>query len=393
MSREAHAQGRAICVVGGGIAGTVGALRLAADGHRVRLLAGSAALPPAGDDEIRYYALSPASTAMLARLGVDIQALGACPYTDMRVWGGALRDGLHFSMADAPFDAAALGHIVGHGALLRALRARADSALKVMAVDALATETLPERVDIDCSDGDLVTAELVMAADGAHSALREAAGIPVNAWQYEQRGIVANIECDAGLQATAWQRFLPDGVLALLPLDAERASIVWSADDATADHLMGLDDGAFGEVLAAALQQHLGGVRVLSRRAGFPLGAAHAERYWAPRLALLGDSAHVVHPLAGQGLNLGLADAGALAGALARHPGELERALRAYSRRRRAATADMIMITDGLHRLLGPAGPDFAELREAGMAMVNRLTPLRRMLVERALDTRDAQVS
>lgn len=375
-------RGLSICVVGGGVAGTVCALRLAVAGHRVTLLAGAQAPAAPEADELRYYALSPASLATLEALGVP--AAGAS-YSDMRVWGAAPRDGLHFSLADAPVGARELGRIVGHSALTTSLAARAESMLRVLPVAASAVTRSAHGVEVDCSDGDLVTAELVVAADGAHSAIRDAAAIETAAWAYEQQGIVANVHCAAGLQATAWQRFADDGVLALLPLDAVRASIVWSADSARAAQLMDLDDAAFGAALETATQQALGAITVESPRAVFPLQAMQAESYFGERLALLGDSAHVVHPLAGQGLNLGIADAEALARALAAYPRQLERALRAYSRRRRAATAEMIAVTDGLHRLFNRAGPDFGELRDAGMAFVGRIAPLRRRLVESAL--------
>jgi ubiquinone biosynthesis UbiH/UbiF/VisC/COQ6 family hydroxylase len=383
-------RGLSICVVGGGVAGTACALRLAEAGHRVSLLAGPepvAAGPT--EEEIRYYALSPASLAALDALGV---AAEGCPYTDMRVWGSAIRDGLYFSLADAPPGSEALGRIVGHGALAAALRQRAESVLRVLPVSASGVTLGDHGVEIDCADGDLLTADLVVAADGARSALREAAGIAITSWGYAQQGIVANVQVAAGMQATAWQRFLPDGVLALLPLDARRASIVWSADGTRAETLMGMDPASFGAALTEATQQVLGAITVESRRAAFPLQALQAERYCGERLALVGDAAHVVHPLAGQGLNLGLADAGALAMALAEHPLQLSRALAAYSRRRRAATADMIAVTDGLHRLFNRTGPEFAELRDAGMALVNRIRPLRRLLVERALGGEAAPV-
>lgn len=374
-----------VAVVGGGIAGTACALRLAGDGHRVTLLKGEEPSLAPPDEEIRFYALSPASAALLSKLGVDLEDLGGWRYTDMRVWGGEVRDGLHFSMADAPVGLTALGHIVGHGQLLRALRTEAEGRIECLSTCARGTRTSRDGIEIDCADGDLVTAELVVAAEGAHSLLREAAGIDMPGWDYGQHGIVANVHCDAGLQRTAWQRFLSSGPVALLPLDDERASIVWSADEAVAEDLLAMDDDNFAAHLGDAMQGMVGRVTLQSRRASFPLRARHAERYYGQRLALLGDSAHVVHPLAGQGLNLGLGDAQALAGALSHYGDNLPRALRAYSRRRRAAVADMLAVTDSLYRLFGPAGPSFSELRDAGMALVHRTRVARQWLVGRAL--------
>jgi len=375
----------AVAVVGGGIAGLACALRLARAGHRVTLLSGQEAPSTPPDEEIRYYALSPASAGLLAGIGVDLDHIGGCRYTDMQVWGGSQRDGLHFSMADAPAGLLALGHIVGHGSLLDALRNQAESGIERLSTFARTARTTRDGVEIDCADGDLVTADLVVAAEGADSVLREAAGIDMPGWDYEQQGIVANVRCESGVRRTAWQRFLPSGPVALLPLDEARGSIVWSADQPDAEALLAMDDAAFAASLTEATQGVVGTIQLESRRAAFPLRARHAERYFGDRLALLGDSAHVVHPLAGQGLNLGLGDAQALEQALEQYGANLPRALRAYSRRRRAAVADMIAVTDGLYRLFGPAGPSFSELRDAGMALVDRTSVARHWLVARAL--------
>ncbi|WP_420428513.1 FAD-dependent oxidoreductase [Algiphilus sp.] len=383
---EAHNGARhAIAVVGGGIAGTACALQLAAAGHRVTLLVGAPQPDTPAEDEIRYYALSPASVALLSALGLDVESQGACRYTDMQVWGSLPRDGLHFSLADAPQSLPALGHIVGHGSLLKALRDRAGSALECLPTFAQGVHFHDAGVQIDCADGDLVTADLVVSAEGASAVLREAAGIDMHGWDYDQQGIVANVRCAEGMRRTAWQRFLATGPLALLPLDAHRASIVWSADAPEAQRLLALDDAGFASELTRAMQGVLGDIAVESSRAAFPLRAGQAARYFGDRLALIGDSAHVVHPLAGQGLNLGLGDVAALHAALDQHPTQLVRALKAYSRRRRAAVEDMIAVTDGLYRLFGPAGQGFAELRDAGMALVNRSAVARQWLVARAL--------
>lgn len=375
----------AIAVVGGGIAGTACALQLAAAGQRVTLLVGAPLSVAPVEDEIRYYALSPASVALLSALGLDVESLGACRYTDMEVWGSQPRDGLHFSLADAPQSLPALGHIVGHGRLLEALRGQADAALECLPTFAQAVHFHDDGVQVDCADGDLVTADLVISAEGASAVLREAAGIDMTGWDYDQQGIVANVCCAGGMQRTAWQRFLATGPLALLPLDAQRASIVWSANGMEAERLLALDDAAFGVELTQAMQGVVGDITVESRRAAFPLRAGQAARYYGDRLALIGDSAHLVHPLAGQGLNLGLGDAAGLLAALEQHSRDLPRALKTYSRRRRTAVEDMIAVTDGLYRLFGPAGPSFAELRDAGMALVNRSAVARQWLVARAL--------
>lgn len=384
-----------LCVVGGGIAGLACALRLAADGHRVTLLAGDAVDPTDAattvPDETRFYALSPASVQMLRDVGASSGLDGATSYRAMCVWGGALRDALRLDVGDVD-DAASLGLdglgvIAGHGAIASALRERAAASVQVLPVRAVGVTERADGVEIDTSDGDLHTADLVIAADGAASPLRTRAGIDWAGWDYEQLGIVCNVRCDAPLAATAWQRFLPEGPLALLPTGEDSASIVWSADQARAEALLGMDDAAFSAALSEAAQHTPGRLQVTGPRQAFALRAGQAAHYAQGRLVLVGDSAHVIHPLAGQGLNLGLQDVAALAAALedAGDAGQRTRALRRYSRRRRAATADMMAVTDGLYRLFGPAGPEFAEWRDAGMALVGRLAPARAWLVARAL--------
>ncbi|MHA7835289.1 MAG: Rossmann-fold NAD(P)-binding domain-containing protein, partial [Algiphilus sp.] len=158
---EQRTDRRATAVVGGGIAGTACALQLAAAGHRVTLLVGAPLSVAPAEEEIRYYALSPASVALLSGLGLEVELLGGCRYTDMQVWGSQPRDGLHFSLADAPQTLPALGHIVGHGPLLEALRNRAASALECLPTFAQAVHFYDDGVQIDCADGDLLTADLV----------------------------------------------------------------------------------------------------------------------------------------------------------------------------------------------------------------------------------------
>lgn len=377
-------RGLEVCVVGGGIAGLAAALQLHEDGHRVTVIAGTAPAPPSGD-EVRYYALSPSSTRVLRALGVAELPETATPYRAMCVWGATLRDALRFDLGDAPVGAEALGHIVGHGVLQQALWQRAAAALRLRETTVTAAHRHADITELDCADGSFLAPHLVVAADGAESLLREGAGISVTEWDYAQQGIVANVTTGESLQGTAWQRFLPSGPLALLPTGSHSASIVWSADAPVAEALLAMDDAAFGDALADATQGHLGQVAPASRRVAFPLRVRHAERYCADGLALIGDAAHVIHPLAGQGLNLGLSDGRVLCEQLRERPDNPVRALRTYSRRRRAATADMIALTDALHRLFGAPEKDYGELRDAGMALVNRLAPARAWLVERAL--------
>jgi 2-octaprenyl-3-methyl-6-methoxy-1,4-benzoquinol hydroxylase len=233
-----------------------------------------------------------------------------------------------------------------------------------------------------------VEAELVVGADGASSAVRRMLGIDGAHHDYAQRGIVATIDSEAAHQHTAWQRFLHTGPLALLPLANGQLSIVWSAQNATADALLAMDENQFNAALSAASAQVLGTLRLASARAAFPLRSFVAQRFAAARCALVGDAAHVIHPLAGQGVNEGLQDALALAEALAARPAResvgAARALQRYARARRAGNAVMAAMVDGLDRLFTGSSPLAAGLASAGMALVARSPLAQRFFFTRA---------
>jgi 2-polyprenylphenol 6-hydroxylase len=230
----------------------------------------------------------------------------------------------------------------------------------------------------------------VIGADGAQSALRTAAGLSVDIRAYGQTAIVANVATTRAHESTAWQRFMRDGTLAFLPLADGTCSIVWSADDARAAPLVSLGDAAFAAELDRASDLALGATRLVSERVAFPLMRLAAQRYVAQRVALIGDAAHVVHPLAGQGANLGLLDAAALAqevkaAAAAREdPGAL-RVLRAYERWRKSEVAAMAFSIDAFDRLLAHGAGPVARLTQRGLAWVNASQELRRFFIRRAL--------
>ncbi|HEY2339344.1 MAG TPA: FAD-dependent monooxygenase, partial [Steroidobacteraceae bacterium] len=238
--------------------------------------------------------------------------------------------------------------------------------------------------------GGVLTARLVVGADGARSALRSAAGLTVDTRAYGQTAIVASVATERPHEATAWQRFMRDGTLAFLPLADGHSSIVWSADDTRAADLVTLSDAAFATELDRASDLALGQTRLLSERLSFPLMRLAAQRYVAQRVALIGDAAHVVHPLAGQGANLGLLDAAALAQqvkaavAAREDPGAM-RVLRAYERWRKSETAAMAVSIDAFDRLLAHGAGPLARLAQRGLAWVNASQELRRFFIYRAL--------
>jgi 2-polyprenylphenol 6-hydroxylase len=382
-----------IAIAGGGVVGAAAALALVRQGRDVVLVergAAPAAFDPASYD-LRVYALAPGSVRFLDRLGIweRLAAQRVSPYGRMRVWESSPAQQL-------TFDAAALavpelGHIVEDSLLRASLWAALGGAVRTMTgVQVSAYAAQDGRPHLSLSNGDTIEAELVIAAEGADSPLREWAGIDPVGWAYPQRSIVCNVETERPHQATAWQRFLPGGPLAFLPLADGRSSIVWSTDTAEAAELLALDDAGFRERLAEAFGQQLGAITGCTQRVAFPLRLLHAESYVQPGFALVGDSAHVVHPLAGQGLNLGLADVEALADVIAeareqrKSPGVL-RVLRRYERRRKAANVEALALTDGLHRLFRLRGAGVEAVRELGLSLVSRAGPIKRELARRAM--------
>ncbi len=238
----------------------------------------------------------------------------------------------------------------------------------------------------------MLTARLVVGADGAHSTGRRAAGLTAEVSDYHQTAIVASVATARPHQATAWQRFMHDGTLALLPLADGTSSIVWSADDDLAAGLLGATASGFAQQLDRASDLALGSTRLVSERTSFPLRRLAAQRYVTQRVALVGDAAHVVHPLAGQGVNLGLMDAAALAQVVLAAAGEREDpgalgGLRAYERWRKSEVALMSAVIDAFDRLLAHGSSPVARVAQRGLSWVNHSQELRRLFIRRALGT------
>jgi 2-octaprenylphenol hydroxylase len=378
-----------VLVVGGGVVGAALALALARERIEVGLV--EARVPEAFDADtvdLRVFALAPASVALLDRLGAwsRVLAMRACPYRTMRVWERDHRDELSFDAGMV--GAAALGHIVEDRVLKAALWAALDAVpavrrlcpARVLRCEPGAADT---RIELD--DGQRIRARLVVAADGAGSPLREAAGLPIDATPYGQRAVVAHVRTARSHEDTAWQRFTPQGTLALLPLADGRVSVVWSLKDARATSVLALEDAGFRAAITAASDARLGEVLDTTPRAAYPLRLQLARSYAGARLALVGDAAHVFHPLAGQGLNLGLLDAAALVEVLAgaaRAREDLGAAavLGRYARWRQgdvARAARAFEWLDGLFR--SDVGP-LPWLRRTGLSLVQRSGPLRREL-------------
>ncbi|MBI3529525.1 MAG: FAD-dependent monooxygenase [Betaproteobacteria bacterium] len=381
-----------VAVVGGGPVGGSFARALAPTGLSVALVEPrvARALPSSGFDQ-RVYALNRHSRRFLERCEIwqQLSLERVAPVREMRVFGD---DASKIEFSAYRSGVPELASIVEEANLQQALQSALATQANLTLLtgiectgarwnDALATLSL--------SDGRQIEARLVVAADGAESALRTAAGIATQVHHYAQTGVVANFRAGRTHRDVAYQWFLTHGVLALLPLPGNHISMVWSAPDAHAQVL--LDAGA--EELARMVEQAssgtLGQLQPVSAAVGFPLQRMRAKRLIGPRLALVGDTAHNVHPLAGQGLNLGFGDAQALAAVLAERGMESDSGavslLRRFERSRREDLLAMEVVTDGLQVLFDSSLPGAKRLRNAGLRLTNRFSPLKRLLVKRAL--------
>ncbi len=384
-----------IAIVGAGMVGTSLALGLAEAGFTVTLLEQRepACDWPAESYDLRVSAITRASQHIFEHLGVwsKMQSQRVTAYQKMRVWdaGGS---------AEIAFDAADigepdLGHIIENRIIQCALWERFNS-LKDIHLRCPGTVTAldlgGEHPQLELADNRVLGAQLVIAADGANSPLRSMAGIAVKGWAYDQVGLVATIRPELGNQQTAWQRFMPDGPLALLPLNDDLLSIVWSTTPEQAELLQGMPVEEFEAALAAAADHRLGEMSLVGERRGFPLRLQHATDYVRPGLALVGDAAHVIHPLAGQGVNLGLLDAAEMVDTLieARRQGRPLGGLptlRRYQRARKGENIAVQMAMDGFKRLFSNDLKPLQVLRNIGMLAANNSGPIKDQLMRTAM--------
>jgi 2-octaprenylphenol hydroxylase len=389
-----------VVIVGAGVIGAVMAAllvarRLSAAG-RVAILADrfAAAVPADADWDLRVFALSRASERLLRACGVwDSMPLERVyAYERMCVWDAAGEPG---GKGSVRFDCAEigepnLGFIVDGRVLQWQCLQAARSAGAVLFEGGLeAATTTDSGVSIRLSDGRILRSQLLIAADGQESKTRTLLGIETAGHAYHQDALVAHVRTEKPHCSTAWQRFLGSGPLAFLPLSDGRSSIVWSAALPEAARLRALDVAAFGAALSAASGKVLGNCELSTPPATFPLKLQYALEYVRPRAVLLGDAAHVVHPLAGQGLNLGLLDCAALADVLAAEGGRgyfgEHKLLRRYERWRRSENLLAAGALDGLERLFSASDPLSAGLRAAGLSAVGKMPLVKRRLAQRAL--------
>jgi ubiquinone biosynthesis UbiH/UbiF/VisC/COQ6 family hydroxylase len=388
-----------VLIAGGGLVGATLALLLARDARidatRVVIVEPHLVQPPARDapSGLRVSAISPANRERLTRLGVwqRLDAQRTQSIQRMAVWSGAVPpdspDVLHFDAAES--GVAELGVMVENAALQGALlRACVEAGMHVVTDRLQALQIDAAGAHAQLTGQGEVHAELVVGADGAASVVRRLLALPAEAHSYGQQGMVATIDAARAHDGTAYQRFLDTGPLALLPMPRNQCSIVWSATDARAAQWLALPATQFEEELTAASAGVLGRLTLASERAAFPLQRLDVQRYVASRVALVGDAAHVIHPLAGQGVNQGMEDAAALASHLAKRParespGALS-ALRSYERERRAGNAVVGGAIHGIDGLFTDAGPISALAGRAALALAARSPLVRRLLVRQA---------
>lgn len=376
-----------VAIVGAGAVGAALALALAQAGRRVAVIdarPGPSAAPGADYGEF-VVSLHHASVALLSRLGVwpAVHDTRVSPYGAMELWDAGGRGRTRFDSAD--IGVPVLGYFV-EAALLEArlheaLAGHPEVELHWSARPA-ALSVVAERARLTLADGATLEAALAVGADGARSRLRQLAGIEVVRHDYGQRALVCNFATERAHGATARQRFLAGGPVAMLPLADGRCSLAWFRPEDEAERLAGLDDAGFCTELSEATEYALGAVTAATRRRAFPIVRRHAVRYVAERVALVGDAAHTIHPQAGQGLNIGLLDAAALADALgARGDAGGMRPLRRYARWRRGHNTAVMCAMDFFHHGFAHGGPVRAAARNLGLALADRAGPAKALVM------------
>ncbi len=397
-----------VLIVGGGVAGLACAcllrkvLRNRRPAVRIGVIESEAPRPLAADAEtgLRVLAIAPATRAILEACGAWqlLPAERAAPYERMRVWQSASTasgtGSIGFDAADSGLPE--LGHIVEHDwlrqSLWRVLAEYTDGPVTLLTdADPVALVAHPDAMAVHRADGTALRTRLLVGADGADSWVREQLRLTTTAREYGQSALVAHISCERSHERTAWQCFTHGGPVALLPLADGRCSLVWSCPEAEARELAALPDDEFGARLTAATGSVLGALRPTTLRLAVPLAARHTHRYTGPRFALIGDAAHQIHPLAGQGINLGLLDAAVLADTLASHllgtrladPGDAL-VLRRYERARKGDNLLTMVAMEGLHRVFTSDSSALTRLATAALGAVDRLPLFKRLLAYQA---------
>ncbi len=375
-----------IIIVGGGMVGAALAARVGHAGFSVGLVEqGDAPAEPSGDYDLRISSLNARSLAFVKASGTTLPEERSCPFRHIDV---SNQDGTGHSLFSAHESGMEdFGIFIENRTLQYALWQRLEQLPSVTCYTQCAplntlTSSTGRMLELD--NGKTLSARLIVGADGAQSTLRELAGINVSSHDYHQRAMIINVETELPQQDVSWQVFTPTGPIAMLPLPGHRASLVWYDTDQATKTREQLDDEALKTAIEMAFPKRLGNLISIVDRASFPIKRQHAQRYIGKRLALIGDAAHVVHPLAGQGLNIGLHDADTLAEIIiqGRDPGDYVNLLR-FECQRRAANQAMIAATDTFHHLFTGSKP-LRQLGDLSLQLAERFPFAKRMMMQQA---------
>jgi 2-octaprenylphenol hydroxylase len=384
-----------LIIIGGGIVGATLANSLANSTLKIALIdqQGLELAPFSAELDLRVSAITSSSEQTFKHIQAwdEMQSMRVSSYTQMFVWDAGSQAKVHFNANT--MGKSNLGYIIENSVMQRALLAKINAHHNI---DVLTKSQLQKisvnslRVQVQLQSGQTLSAKLLIGADGLNSQVRELAGIGLTKKSYGHSAIVATVHCELPHHQTAWQCFLPDGILAFLPLqDPHTCSIVWSANTQVAERLMKLDAIGFAQALTDVYSTKLGVCSLLSEKMAYPLAMRHVNYYVTPRVALVGDAAHTIHPLAGQGLNLGLADAAELAYVIQKTHAQhrdigLMANLRPYERRRKAENTKMMLAMQGFKSIFGTELSPFVWLRGKGLALVDKTAWLKYFFVQQA---------
>ena len=386
-----------IIIVGAGMVGATLACGLAEEAEQLNIAIIDANEPNFDWDndsyDMRVSAITRCSQELFNNIGVwdKITEQRVSPYRDMFVWDAGSKGNLHFDSAD--MGETDLGHIIENRVIVKALHQRIEELSKIdlLCPANLTKITFSENKTVVTIDKNKeISANMIVAADGSNSWVRKQADIAVKGWDFDQAALVTTVKTEKHHQDTAWQRVLNTGPLAFLPLTDGYSSIVWSTSPDEAKRLAEMSQEQFAIELEQAFESKLGKIESVASRAVFPLRLFETLNYVQPRLALVGDAAHTIHPLAGQGVNLGLADVASLISVVTealnnkKDIGDL-RVLRRYERWRRADNRSMLLAMDGLKRLFGSELTAVKDLRGLGLNLTNKLTPLKNLIMQQAM--------
>lgn len=384
-----------VVIIGGGLVGASLALALKGSGLKIALVESREPVPLPGDDswDSRIYAISPGSASFMQDLGIwqTLDQARIAPVYKMAVFGDDPAARLDFSAYDIGFSE--LAFIVEnrqlHAAVWDALKRQKKYVKLFCPAQCTSMTSFESHVDLHLDDGNTLQAGLIVGADSLNSWVREQAKIEVLQRPYQQIGVVANFNVERNHRNVAHQWFRRDGVLALLPLPQRMVSMVWSLKEEQARTLLDLSERELCRQVIDASNRVLGEMQLVTQPAGFPLNFVHVKQLVQPRLALMGDAAHGIHPLAGQGVNLGLRDAQELAKTLVQRGLQLDCGdyllLRRYERARKEDILALELVTDGLQKLFDNTNPTLVRLRNLGLEITNRLPLIKGRLMQHAL--------